>query len=183
MAVSAAVAHENKNGPRSCEAGRRNCTCRAVPAPPEPWVQGVGSGVASGSSACDDHSRQDSFPTNAQDRPKDVWARRNATGDLHTTLLAADVKAVRMYTNAGKAHGATRSFEVAAPPRYNRGLMSAMKCFQKVAQIRGSRARSGVHADSGAHHPLPFSMLIAPAYDASVTAYKFPQFETHSLSR
>ncbi len=29
------------------------------------------------------------------DRPKDVLARMNATGDLHTTLLAAAVKAER----------------------------------------------------------------------------------------
>ena len=31
--------------------------------------------------------------------------------------------------------------------------------------------------------PVPFSILIAPAYVASVTAYESPQFKVHSLSR
>jgi hypothetical protein len=67
-----------------------------VPAPPNHESKEVGIGVALGSSAIDDRSRQDAFPTNARDRPKDVLARMNATGDLHTTLLAAAVKAARM---------------------------------------------------------------------------------------
>lgn len=56
---------------------------------------GAESGMASGSSKSDKRSRHDSFPTNARDRPKDVSARMNATGEIHTTLLAATVKAGR----------------------------------------------------------------------------------------
>jgi hypothetical protein len=56
---------KNKDGPRSCEAGRPNCTCRSVPAPPNHESKGVGIGAALGSSAIDDRSYQDSFPTNA----------------------------------------------------------------------------------------------------------------------
>jgi len=54
---------------------------------------GVGSGMTSGSSKSDNRSRHDSFPTNAHDRPKDVLARMNATGEPHGTLLVASVKA------------------------------------------------------------------------------------------
>lgn len=56
---------------------------------------GVGSGMASGSSKRDNRARHDSFPTKARDRPKDVLARMNAAGEIHTTLLAATVKAGR----------------------------------------------------------------------------------------
>lgn len=62
--VSAAVAHKSKDGPRSCEAGRPYLSHGA--STPEPWVQGVGSGMALGSSASDNRSRHDSFPTNAR---------------------------------------------------------------------------------------------------------------------
>lgn len=51
--------------------------------------------MASGSSKRDNRARHDSFPTKARDRPKDVLARMNAAGEIHTTLLAATVKAGR----------------------------------------------------------------------------------------
>jgi hypothetical protein len=88
---------------------------------------------------------------------------------------------------AAEAPGASRSLEFPIPPRYNRRCICAMKCSPKMAGICRSRTKTSVHAvhaDSGVNYQSPaFSILIAPAYDASVTAYKFPQFETHSLSR
>lgn len=45
-------------------------------------------------------------------------------------------------------------------------------------------AKTSVHAacDVFFWRPLFCSILIAPAYDASNTAHKFPQFQTHTLS-
>jgi len=53
-----------------------------------------------------------------------------------------------------------------------------------VAESGSAPLGPNFHADGGMNHQSPeFSILIAPAYDASVPAYQFSQFETHSLSR